>query len=180
MALDSADVSAGDDILASDHNNLRQDVRDQDCDIQTRYYSFGAGQMVPTSHLPQWNIEISGKSLDANNGGTGGTYVIPVNLPHGAIVTNFKVVWYRDDGTATGSISLYRADFALGNTVMATANSDASSGIHTVNDASIISATIDNDTYTYNVGIVLNPNTDPSDVLFYGGVITYTIVKGLP
>ena len=180
MALNSSDVSAGDDILASGHNDLREDVREQNCDIQTRYYSFGAGQMVPTSHILQWNVEISGRSLDAANGAVGGTYVIPINLPHGAIVTNFKVVWFRDDALAAGTINLYRVDFALGSTTMADASSDAATGVHTVNDATIASPTIDNNNYTYNVGIILNPNDAVTDVLFYGGTITYTIVVGLP
>jgi len=180
MALTSADVAAHDDVLANDHNTLRSDLRDQDCDIQTRYFTVSPAAFVPQLDTQSFKIEPT--YIQNNTDLTESWYRAGVNLPHGAIVTSFKAYWHRVDAAATGECDLVRSALTgITADVMATADSDASTGYHSVEDAIISDATIDNTAYTYSINMSLDPNDSATiDVKFLGVVITYTIVKGLP
>ncbi len=178
MVLASSDVTAGDDILDSDHNDLREDLRDQDCDIQTRYYAVSPYDFHPWREDQLWEI-ISGQ-INPHHATTAGTYIAGVHLPHGAIVTSFKVFWDRDDAAASGVISLLLTNNVGGGGILATADSDASSGFHTVEDTSINNATIDNSINSYGIEMTLDPNNLATEIRFMGAIIKYTIVKGLP
>ena len=65
-------------------------------------------------------------------------------------------------------------------TVMATANSNASTGFHSVEDTSIINATIDNENFHYWVHVALLTNDNIDDVRFIAIDITYDIIRPLP
>jgi len=110
--------------------------------------------------------------------------VIPVHLPHGAVVTSFKVYWYRSDAAASGEAFLTYLVHGENTTYlfppMATANSDASSGDHSVEDTSIVSATIDNDSNVYFIFVTCDPNDNATEVQFTSAKITYTITAPLP
>lgn len=143
----------------------------------TRYYAIAPSCFVPTTDLQTYvNTSdelyprvVSLAELDAT-----------VNLPHGATITSFKVWWYRDDAAATGDIDLIRIDGVSGESIMATADSDAATGNHSVEDTSISDATIDNDAYSYTIHIKFDPNDAVSDVKFFRARIAYTISEPLP
>ena len=179
MALNSSDVNAGDDILAADYNLLRQDVREANCDTQTRYYVISPADFAPRNMGGEWNIRpeyLKGACSPAIS-----YYTAGVHLPHGAVITSFKVYWFRDDGAASGDADLFRNELGNANEVtMASADSDVATGYHSVEDTTINNATIDNSGYTYDVEITFNPNDSDDDVWIEGIVITYTIVKSLP
>lgn len=104
-----------------------------------------------------------------------------ISLPHGAIVTSVLVSWFRDDGAATGEIDLERnVKTGGGLDVMASCDSDASTGWHDVEDTSISNATVDNSGYTYSLVAILTPNDAKEDVMLSNIIITYTITKPLP
>ena len=105
----------------------------------------------------------------------------PVHLPHGAIVTGFKVFWYRNDALATGSAALGRLKLNDGTYGwMATAGSDSSAGHHEVEDTTIDYPTIDNVNYAYFAHISLYANDAVGDVYLKGILITYSIDSPLP
>lgn len=196
MALNASDVSAGDDILASHQNLIIDDIEQHTHDgtdttavtklnnsvafvsAVTRYYALSPGDFTASIHTYDWAINAT--QLLNNTILTAQTFIAGVHLPHGAIVTSFKVYWFRDDAAASGSATLRRADFVTSSSVMANANSDSSAGTHSVEDTSITNATIDNNTYTYSFDITLDPNDNALDVYFTGAVITYTILAPLP
>lgn len=158
-------VAPGDIILASHHAGIR-------------YYSLNASDFISYIDTQDWEI------LPANlkNRATFNTqiFMAGVHLPHGAIVTNLKAWWYRDDALSTGSCGLKRSDDQENADDMADAGATGTSGFVVVNDSSISNATIDNNTYSYLVRVQLNPNNAVTDIRFIGAVIEYTVAVPLP
>jgi len=178
MALSSSDVNAGDDILAADHNNLRDDVINANITTATRYLSISIANLVCKGDATPRLITREWAKSSSNTDDAYG--FAPINLPHGAVITSLKVYWYRDDAASSGQADLYRCDH-IGNAVaMAAANSNATTGYHSVEDTTITNATIDNVDYHYLLRIQLDPNDAAGDVRFQGAVITYTIDVSLP
>lgn len=145
---------------------------------KTRYYIIGSGDFVPESDVVEWEMATDrifpGTDTDSCHLYAG------IHLPNGAIITSFKVYWFRDDGVATGTATLYRHNFTGTEEVMGNANSDAATGNHSVEDTTIGNATIDNSAYHYLVFIDLDPNNAALDVYLYAVVISYTITTPLP
>ena len=158
-------IVAGDDILATHFTG-------------TRYYAFSPADLTPTDDSPDWLIWLY--KAQSNDDINFREMVGGVHLPHGAVVTSFKVYWFRDDALAEGEAALYRLTWTEGSTTMATANSDAATGHHSVEDATINNATIDNANYTYAIKVKCSPNNSKDDVKFCGAVITYTVTSPLP
>jgi hypothetical protein len=104
-----------------------------------------------------------------------GTGYASINIPDGATVTALKVYWNRNDAVATGDCDLIRADFNESETIMATADSNASTGFHSVTDTTITNAVIDYDNYMYYIKIVVDPNDNKTDVKFLAAEVTYTL-----
>jgi len=133
----------------------------------TRYYaiSFGVGITAPSANVNVYGTYVS---FDANN-----TVFFPVNLPHGAIVTELYAYLALSDGTLT--LTLCRSALAEYNdeSVMA---SCAGNGAQT--DSSISNAIIDNDTYTYYAKVVRASHSTGAHIR--GAKITYTILAPLP
>jgi len=189
MALNASDVNGGDEILAAHNNALIDDIEQHDHDGTvtaklsasvllatpvTRYYSVAPSDILPKDEDQLWSLVNSrvypGSATVAQN------FVVPIHLPHGAIITSFKVHWYRSDAAAAGNATLNRISSIAGVTEMATAHSNSSAGNHTVEDTSIASATIDNSAYTYQIELSLDPNDAPDEIIFYGAIITFTSV----
>lgn len=180
MALNSSDVSASDDILATHHNLLRQDVREANCDIQTRYLTLGTGDFIPTGDTSLWS-NLVGRITSSSNTVALIT-MAGVHLPTDAIVTSLKVYLYKDDAAASLSAALYRHQlaYAASGDTMASINALATTGEYTEEDTTISNATIDNENYRYYISMNIAPNNSSLDVRFYAAKITYTIVKSLP
>ena len=179
MALNSIDVVAGNDTLADEYNLLRQDVRESNIDINTRYYSIASHGFSDNDDVASTQFSTGGQMLSNSNTAQASAHGA-VFLPNGSIVTSLKVYWFRNDAAATGTATLFRVTQSSGGvTDMAIANSDSTSGNHTVEDTSITNATIDNTQYGYYVLVTFNPNDIAGDVKSYGALITYTIINAL-
>jgi len=197
----SNDVVDGTDATASEYNELRKDTLDNAAghthtgaanggklvthlstgvefgSVVTRYLAISPASFVPRTELNTWTI--NGGIAQANSVASL-LLVAPVNLPHNAFVTSFKVYWYRDDASAAGYCSLRQSDFVNNNVEMAVADSNSSAGYHSVEDTTINQATIANNGFTYAILLEITPNDNILDVWFTGAVITYTIIKPLP
>jgi hypothetical protein len=152
----------------------------------TRYISIGPASFLTqfdnTDTWVQSNVGTSPTSLSAGSVAQS-VFAAPVNLPHGATVTSLKVYWYRDDASAHGYCYLLRDIMdgdELTDRLMAFADSNATSGAHSVEDTSISFSSIDNSTYHYRIYLDLSPNDAAADVRLYAVVITYTITAPLP
>lgn len=180
MALLSIDVIAGDDILASEYNNLRSDLIISGIYAYSpaviRYLAVSTASAMPIDDSPAWSI---GVSTVQSSSSTPLIVSFPVNLPDEAIVTSYKTFMYRLDSNSAIDTDLYRVDFVGGSSIMATADAD-SDGNHSVEDTSISNATIDNDNYSYAIKATITPDTLFSDVVVFGFIITYTITVPFP
>jgi len=158
-------INAGDDILATHFKG-------------TRYYMVAPSDLAPINGATDWH---TGHLFARSNHDTdfvdfhGG-----IHLPHGAVVTSFKVYWYRSDAGALGTAVLGRSTSAGVSADMADASSNSSAGYHSVEDTSIDNATIDNSQYSYNIRVLCDPNDDKEEVRFCLAVITYTVDYPLP
>ncbi len=150
----------------------------------TRYYSmpaaaFNVGYVNNTTFVSNifGDYIINGNTSYMNAG-----YFAPVNLPDGAIVTDFKMYYYKEDAAATITAELDRVDPSTGGIVgMALVVGSSTSGFSaSVSDSTISNATIDNSAYCYYVEADLDNNNSVQDVKFVGVRITYTIASPLP
>ena len=166
--------AAGTSIFAVDTTNSKLVVV-----AQTRYLAVPPAAFVPVAGTVTAFEINNGRVISANT--TEVSFVASVNLPHGAIVTLFRAWWFRNDSSAAGTCALqHNASNSNTATEMGAANSNASSGYHSVDDTSISDATIDNSGYSYGVAITLTPNDSQGDVYFMGALIQYTITTPLP
>ena len=94
-------------------------------------------------------------------GSADGFFYVPVELPHGSIVT--AAVVYGSD--TAGSWELKRAELNGSGS-----DTDMATGAIDTQDTSINQATIDNSTYYYYLKVIANNAGD----LFHGARITYT------
>jgi len=102
-------------------------------------------------------------------------------LPDGAVIKSIKVYWFRDDAAATGEVDLVRVTKATSaESVLASADSDASTGNHTVETVLGTPETIDTTTYSYHLFLKLNPNDGNADVKFRSAEIKITIDNPRP
>ena len=183
MSITASNVTAGDDILDTDHNKVVTDLTALDAatiSIQTRFLPLSWGDAVDASGNAVFDIG-SSRVGAGNNAGTA-TVLKGVQLPEGAIVTSFKVSWWvENQATVTGTADLILHDKLLASgqgTVMASAD-NTGDGEYDVEDTSISSATIDNSNI-YFVKLVM-ANTAAAKFVYVAGVlITFTVVKALP
>lgn len=130
----------------------------------TSYLSLPAAAFNPTADGGGFNQQ--GLSLTPFGALPATTYAAPVDLPHGATVTNLTFYW-ADASSSTGYANLFRIDLVGSETEMATASTTGSSGTaSSSSDTTINTATIDNSQYAYYIWLSL-PDTS---VTAYGVV----------
>lgn len=160
-------INPGEDILASHFKG-------------TRYYSVHPADFVKDV-LSAFEPELS--EIDTKSGSdTGVTRILAcIHLPHGAVITGFKVFWYRNDAVASATARLKRLEMSNSTLLeMAAADSNSSAGPHSVEDTTIDYDTVNNIDYAYFVKVELDPNDSKEDVRIRGIVITYTVDSPLP
>lgn len=107
-------------------------------------------------------------------------FYAPVSFPDGAIVTQLEGNFYDNEAIFDMRIRLYRIDVNGGYDEMAYAITSDTPGYTTIEDNSIIYASIDNERYNYVVAFNLHYNSSYLDSRFHGAEIEYTITKPLP
>ena len=127
----------------------------------TRYYSINPAAFT-SSHPDADNVTMSGYAAESDDGVQ--NFYAPIQLPHGAIVTEAKLY-----GTGGDTWYLRRIDRA-GNTVL------MANGLLQNGDTTISYATVDNILYSYFV----HANPISTDDKIRGGYIKYTITQPYP
>ncbi len=109
-------------------------------------------------------------------------YYAPVSLPDGAVVTQLEGIFYDNETTFDGAITLHMITPGGSSTynIMANASTTGAPGVTTIVDNSIDYATIDNENYNYIIGISMRYSADAYDMRLYGAEIEYTITRPLP
>jgi hypothetical protein len=137
----------------------------------TRYFVVGGEGFLPTSDVAY-----------SNSGAMGGAYVssgsvamaAPVHLPHGAVVTGFKVFFY-DNSTSDLTVRLARIPLASGAYFyLGEVNSSGISGWGNRTDTTISYATVDNSQYSYHVKVYCT-SWAGYNLRIMGAVVTYTM-----
>lgn len=143
----------------------------------TRHWSAGISHLLLlreySSGLFDWASDSPNKWAEL--AATNGTYTIPVNLPHGAIVTALRFT--SQESTSAMQVTLYRI---LGSSGVPTtmANVSSTATMEEISDTSIDNATIDNDAYSYEIVINVSSNTGEARVRFVQ--IDYTVTDPQP
>ena len=99
-------------------------------------------------------------------------YLAPLELPHGAKITNMTWYWHDLSGE-DGSLWLYRSDFDGTPGPKASCFSSGNSGDGSSYDNSVSQPWIDNSQYHYWLSVTL----EDSDIYCYGALIEYTFTK---
>jgi hypothetical protein len=138
---------------------------------RTHYYSIGSEAFQPRNDVAYGNGSGCGGAYIASGSGA---LVASVNLPHGAVVTEFTV-FFNETSSASMSVSLQRQYLTSCGWAadMAAVTSSGASQYYSVTDTSIVGATIDNTLYGYSVHAF--SSAWESTLTIKGAVITYTI-----
>jgi hypothetical protein len=137
-----------------------------------QYLMIGSEGFVPGSNVPY-----------ANTYGNGGAYIVsgsgalvaPVHLPHGAVITEFKVFFY-DASSSDMTASLETQGVASSYFVLASVSSTGISGYGNQTDATISNPTVDNKRYSYLIYAFCTA-WDGGNLRIKGALVTYTIAE---
>jgi hypothetical protein len=140
----------------------------------TRYYSLPGSALRPGNNgISYTSDEYSLQSLES----TFADFTAPVNLPHGAVVTEMKCWVFDNDPSGGMAVTLRRVRLSdrVGWNMAQVAPSDSPS-VQELTDSSIDLSTIDNGSSIYYITWGATRNTHK----LYGVRIAYTINKPLP
>lgn len=107
-------------------------------------------------------------------------YIVAINLPHGAIITEHRGYFYNGHADAVTTAILKKADRAGNLTTLASTWANSAAGyVNSANGA--VTDTVDNTTYNYfAVGTITRVGATTYNAAFCGIRITYTIAAPLP
>ena len=137
---------------------------------RTHYFVVGGEGFVPGSNVDYFNTYGMGGAYICSGSGA---LVAPVHLPHGAVVTSFKV-FFNDGSSSDMSVRLSRLILSSGGYAsMATVASSGISGYGSKTETTIHNAIIDNTAYGYKID-AWSSSWD-RDLKIMGALVTYTI-----
>jgi hypothetical protein len=172
-------ASSGNALYASGSARVTQDLT-VNGEITTDRVNYS----VPRTHYASVAGEAFQPRYDVSygaGGGMGGAYltsgsgqmVASVQLPHGAVVTSFRVYFY-DASSADMSVSLSGVRLnAGGYYTLASVGSSGTSGYYSVLDTTISYNTVNNTSFGYE--ITAHSTAWSSSLKIMGAVITYTL-----
>ncbi len=138
------------------------------------YYSVPSEAFVPGSLVDYVNSYGGGGAYI--NAAVAGAMVASVNLPHNALITDFKV-FFRDDSVRDITASLGRLNLAAGGySDLASVESSGITGYGSKSTADISSPVIDNTEYGYRIYAHCELWTGVN-LRIMGAVISYTVVE---
>jgi hypothetical protein len=137
---------------------------------RTQYFVVGGEGFVPGSNVPYVNTYGNGGAYIVSGSGA---LVAPLNLPHGAKITEFKVFFY-DVSASDMVVSIDGQGMSGGYFTMAQVSSAGISGYGSSVTSSIQLSTIDNFNYCYSM-YAWTSAWDSSNLKIKGVLITYTL-----
>ena len=148
---------------------------------KTSYVSVSTAAFIPESYGTSTYVDYQNEGYYLINEDSGSQwFVAPVQLPHGAVVTDLQVGW-GDGSNVSATVYLRRRsmiDVTESGVTMAQVTSVGTFGsTHegVWNDDTIDDATIDNAHYTYYLDVGMQDSAE--DIKLYGVVIEYTITE---
>jgi hypothetical protein len=104
-------------------------------------------------------------------------FLAPINLPHGAVVTNVRVYFDNNDAAVSMYMNCKRLDSVGGESALSLASTPADGAGPYLDDNTISNATINNQSYSYFMEVTIDVNDNTNDNIFYMAVITYTVAR---
>ncbi len=148
---------------------------------KTSYVSVSTAAFIPESYNTSTYVDYQNEGYYLVNQDSGSQwFVAPVQLPHGATVTDLQVGWL-DGSDVSATVYLRRRsmiDVTESGVTMAQVTSVGTFGTTQEgvwNDDTIDHATIDNEHYTYYLDVGMQDSAE--DIKLYGVVIEYTITE---
>lgn len=144
----------------------------------TRYYTMSGAGLFGKGHgdTGVWSLA-GGLDLALHLGTESGSFFCGVNLPHGAIVTAFRVGSQLGNAGDNAQIYLYQKP-RLSNSINIMAQCDATTTEEEISDTSISAATINNDTGSYLIRFQKAGTNGVFDC--YDIQIDYTVTEPYP
>lgn len=167
------DVYAGDDVLVTD---MVLAGRFNYSTAQTRYASVAA-----CAFSPQYDgLDYYSHGFLGLSAGASGIFTAPIQLPHGAVVTELRVYILDDSSNEHITVYLFRKDFDGSSAQMAstgTTDPERSGSVISHNDTTISYATIDNANNAYYLSAYFDGSVATD---LHGVRVTYTVYTPLP
>lgn len=201
MAPNSSDVSAGDDVLASQYNNMRLDLLNNSSGhthddsattgkpvtkiaVGATYESAPTGQFVPPIQACDL-VPLGGSTkLHITAGGSAArcsdtTVVIgtaAIKAPHGSIITDLTFAYRRNDAASAVIVRIYDRDGAGDDVLIATITADDSGGSLATKSSGTLNLAVSNDGIEDNffMTVEINPNDSTTDCEFFSLIATIT------
>lgn len=139
----------------------------------TRYYSVAGGAFTPWNQTT--NYQKDSEILYSTASSQTAVYFAPVNLPHGATVTNFSATVYDNDSSQDIIVELYSF-----NIYFKCESSGSSTENTTLTPTVSFPSIVDNQNYSYVVRAVWTTSATYSDIKLIRATITYTITNPVP
>jgi hypothetical protein len=139
----------------------------------TRYYSVAGGIFTPMNQILSYTKDT--ELLYGTSSSQTLVFFAPVNLPHGAMVTNFSATVYDNDSAQDIVVELYSF-----NIYFKCQSSGASSTNTTLTPTISVPDIVDNQNYAYVVRAEWTTSTVFSDIKLVRATITYTVTNPLP
>ncbi len=115
---------------------------------------------TPFDHSNEYSRFISGLVFKQKTGGGDGVFTAPVNLPHGATMTQVTFYWNCSDANASADVYLQRGIFSNGSFInIAHVHAFSGTGYHFASTITGAGKIIDNSLHAYWMTVVL-PETE--------------------
>ncbi len=144
---------------------------------ETRYYAIPTCSFVPEDSDIAYD-NVNGAALrNSDPVFEAKSFFAPIQLPHGATITNMAVAYRITDADAQGEVYLFEQ--GLGSrSILATATLIDLTG-STIIDT-VVSETVDNNNQVYYIEAILDPVDEAEDIWLEFVCITYTVTNPLP
>jgi hypothetical protein len=141
---------------------------------RTRVISIPSEAFLPTTNVDYDNIGNAVDGYGAHLMSGTGAMAAPVQLPQGAVVTQFQL-WLYDNSSSNLDVDLFQCDIGNGwGTSMAGLNPTGWPGYGHLATTSISPSTIDNTAYTYMVSAGASSSWDADNLRVLAMIIWYT------
>ncbi|MER3457411.1 MAG: hypothetical protein C4309_00965 [Chloroflexota bacterium] len=139
-------------------------------------YTFTARPPIPPASPTQLAF-YPGGGVYISNPPNNDPLVANLNLPNGAILTEFRFYYYDASDGRDATAELRRTDFMGNIDSLASVSSSGTPGFSSVATTNIQPNTINNASYAYAVHVYLNPGSNPDRLRLYGIRIGYTFAN---
>lgn len=148
--------------------------------LNSTYMTFAGYTFVPRPPIPGGTptqlVYQSGGGVYISNG-QNDPLVANLELPNGAILTEFRLYYYDTSDSRDVRAELRRTNFLGAVDELASVSSSGAPGFQSVATSNIQNNTVNNASYAYTANVYLNPGANPDRLRLYGIRVAYTFAN---